>query len=513
MARSAGIYLGIDFVDLVLVETSKEKPRVIKSIRNMLYVDAETPPATQEDKLALIAKAIEKTLQTPAIKINSLNFSIPQDESIIRRFKMQYLPIEERTNAVKFEAQKYLPFKIDDTISDFYIVEESKDTKAMDALFVAVNKQTMERYKGLFKELKVKLNIIDIMPMALLRFLSACKKIKEGRSQLVVYVEKDARGSIIITQNNNPYLVREVGLSASRETFFENILNNLRLSVDYFKRETKEIGVEKILLCGEGHLSELETFLKENIAATEIEIFELNDEMGGLNDLSKKQIVAIGLAMASFEKPRPKINLTSQFPQLDISKIVIEYKPLLIESGVIVLIFILLQILLSVNLGGAKRNLVNIKSQRPAIKDIDADIPLDVLTNAEKGVKSRLEFFKNLVGENRLFLTRKLNYLGRLLPEGAWIESFQFSDEVDRSRGLKIEGMIYSAEKNETAIANKILTDMKQAQDFSFGFDEIKIGGLRKTSAYDKEVLAFSIECSGKPISSPEAIAKRTVPE
>ena len=496
-----GIYFGVDFIDLVILGGSKEKPRVIKSARAPIY--AEPSDAGHKDKMALFPPAIKKAFEMSGIKEKAVNFGLPQDEVIVRRFRMPYLPDAERLNAVRFEAQKYLPFKLDNTISDFCVTKEFKPQKSMDVLFVAANKQVMTKYENLFKESKIGLKIIDTISIALLRILSVCNKIKEGKTTVVVYAEKNSRGSIIIIKEGNIYLVRELGTLTSKDTFLENILNNIRVSIDYYKRETKEVGVDNILICGDIGLKELEMYLRENILSTQIETFSLKDQIDGLSEISKKQMVAIGLAMASLEKPSPRINLVASEPKGAVAKGLMQYKPLVIEGVACFLVLVLLQVFMSANLERHQRKKAQLKAKRMTIASVvSPDVSHVQLSAIEDENKLKLEFFKNFVTENRLFLTKKLNSLGRLLPKDGWIKTFQFTDELNKARRLDIKGIIYSQDKNEAILANKMLVDMKALRDFYFGFKDIKLSSLRREAFYTQEVLAFSVDCVGQPLDS-----------
>lgn len=501
MPNSAGLYLGFDFVDLVILSDGKGIPKIVKNVRTFLNEDVA--PASPRDKAQALAAAIKKALDSAKVVTGPVSFSLPQEEVMIRHFRMPYLPEQERPNGVKFEAQRYLPFKIEETISDFYITEESKQERAMDAFFVAVNKDAMNRNVSLLKEAGAKVNIIDISSIALLRILSYCKKLKTDQAVVVVYVEKNIRGSIIIAKDRGVYLSREVNPSASKAVFFENILNNIKLSVDYYKRETKEVLVSEVLLCGDGELAELKIYLKENIETMPLEIAELAAEIEGLNDLSRRQLIALGLAMASFEKPRPRINLLGEKAGGASPADIKEYKPLIIEAVAVFLILAFLHFLGSLSLNAEKKKILALKTEKMGIlRNVNPDSSEEELLNLETTVQGQAAFMKNLTGENRLYVTKKLNILGRLIPDGAWVESFDFSDEVGEKRTLVIAGMIYSDQQNEAEKADKMLADMKASEDFRWGFEDIKLSSLTKTSVDGKDVLSFLIECSSKPLRS-----------
>jgi Tfp pilus assembly PilM family ATPase len=501
MPNSAGLYLGYDFVDLIIMGETKGVPRILKTARTFLYEDI--PPDAPKDRTKALAVAVKKALDSIKIPVGSVNFSLPQEEVMIRHFRMPYLPESERSSGVKFEAQRYLPFKIEETISDFYITGESKQERSLDIFFAAVNKDAMNKSVSLLAETGAKANIIDIASIALLRLLSYCRKLKTDQTIVVVYVEKNIRGSVIIVKEKSVYLSREVNPSASKAVFFENILNNIKLSVDYYKRETKEVIVSEILLCGDGELSELKIYLKENIETVPLDIAEITAEIEGLNDLSRKQLIAIGLAMASLEKPRPKINLLGTAPKGASKADLKEYKPVIIEGAALFVILAMLQFLGGLGVSAERKKLDALKTRKAGIlKNINPDTPQEQLLGKEGDLQRQVAFMRELVGENRLYVTKKLNALGGLLPDGAWVESFAFDDELGRERRFSVKGMIYSAEQNEGQKADKMLADMKASADFREGFEDVTLSSFTKTSVDGRDVMSFVIECNSKPLNS-----------
>ncbi|MEI8176468.1 MAG: pilus assembly protein PilM, partial [Candidatus Omnitrophota bacterium] len=496
MSRSAGIYIGADFVDLAVVEHLKERTKVVASVRVPIAEEAGTPE--NADKLSRIIPAIKKAVELSGQKLARVNFAVPQNEVIIRRFIMPIIPVEERAGAVRFEAQRYLPFKLDDTLSAFYVAAESKTAKNMEVVFVAVNRQVVTNYSNILGKAHLGIQIMDIVPVALLRVFSSVAGVIGEKSKAIVYIEKGMRGSIIIVKEREIYLVREVAVAPSPEAFHANILNNLRLSIDYFKRETKEVDINTILVCADEGTVELEAFLADNIALAQIERFSPEQGIDGLNELSRKQSIAIGIAMGAFERPVPKVNLAGELPSSLIKKSIKEYKPLIIEGIALILGIAVLQIVANVNLSLAQKKVEDLRMEKASmVGGISPESTQEELRALESRLSSQISFLKNLAGENRFFLTKKLSVLGAFFPEGAWIESCQFADEIDKERSFTLKGLVYSPAQNEPTIANKILVDMKASPVFTNGLKEIKLGSLERFSAYDKNLLQFSIECTG----------------
>jgi len=344
---------------------------------------------------------------------------------------------------------------------------------------------------------------LDVIPVALLRIMGKSNILPADKTRVVIYLEKDMRGSVIIVKERDVYLVREIGASASKDTFLNSILNNLRLSIDYFKRETKEVEVSDIIICTDSKVSELESFLKENITSAKIETFNITDEIEGISELGKKQTIATGLAMGSFEKQGPKVNLSDQMPGRVVNFGFNEYKPLAIEGVAVILLLALINIIGNVSLTSANKKVNEIKTQKASmVKGVGSESTGEELLNLESKLIAQFNFLGNIVGEKKVLLTNKLNILSAIMPEGAWVESLNFKDEIDKERSCAVIGVIYSQGKNETEIANKIVADMKASREFSSGFNDIKLESVGRTIAYDKDVLSFTILCSGPAVSS-----------
>ncbi|MBI4335567.1 MAG: pilus assembly protein PilM, partial [Candidatus Omnitrophica bacterium] len=433
MSNVFGLYAGIDFVDLVVMGGQKERLKIIKSVRTFLYDEAAPPE--EKDKAGYLPAAVKKAVSSAALRVGPVNFCLPQNEIMVRHFKMPYLPEAERQHAVRFEAQKYIPFKADDTISDFYIMEESPQDRFMVAFFAAVNKAVVEKSMSALTGSGLRLHIADIIPLTLLRLLAYCKKLDAEESTVVIYAERDQRATVIIAKDEAVYLAREVSPSASRTAFYENVLNNIKLSVDYYKRETKEVVLKRILICGEADALNLQAYLKENIETTPVEIFSFDNEIEGLSDLSRKQLIAIGLAMASFEKPGPKINLINPAMAAGSLTRVEQYRPVIIEGVAFFIVLMMLQFAGNYLLTQVKKKANEAKTEKAgSAAGITQEVSQDALLAMEGRMLSNAEFLRDIVGEKRLYLIKKLNCLGKFFPEGAWIESLEFTDDIDRSR-------------------------------------------------------------------------------
>jgi len=137
MASTTGIYIGTDNIDVVSLTGTFQHPRLSSFAR------AKLPnPAAWRSQVRVEGQALQETGSIPAESaeqsviaciqnlMGRLGFpqgsqamaGLPSESVVIRYFQMPAIPPHERKMAIAFEAKKYLPFKLEDIVSDFYPV-------------------------------------------------------------------------------------------------------------------------------------------------------------------------------------------------------------------------------------------------------------------------------------------------------------------------------------------------------------------------------------------------------
>jgi len=164
--NSVGIYFGIK--DINLIETKGKK--ILNNIRlpnpNLEIAGLEEKVPADLKLVALLKDA----LRSHNIEISEAAFCISGQDLVIRTFEIPQLPKDELSVAIKFEAKKYIPFKIDELDYDFQVMP-NKRNKTNLVLFVGIKKETLLSYTNISKQLNIKTLALEYSAFSIFRFL------------------------------------------------------------------------------------------------------------------------------------------------------------------------------------------------------------------------------------------------------------------------------------------------------------------------------------------------------
>jgi type IV pilus assembly protein PilM len=119
------------------------------------------------DSLRLV-DSIKEMIRKTGIKTKDAVISISGHSSaIIKRISLPEMSEEELSESIKFEAEQYVPFDIEDVNLDFQIIGPKEEPGQMDVILVAVKKEIINEYITVVKEAGLNPIIVDIDSFAL----------------------------------------------------------------------------------------------------------------------------------------------------------------------------------------------------------------------------------------------------------------------------------------------------------------------------------------------------------
>jgi len=124
------------------------------------YAEIRTPePETR-------AQAIEQMIEQNDFSDLVIS-SISGRSVIVRYITLRDMADEELANAVRLEADKYIPFEADQVVLDYYPVEKLPESKEIKVLLVAARRSTIDDHVSLLQSAGLQSMIIDIDTLAL----------------------------------------------------------------------------------------------------------------------------------------------------------------------------------------------------------------------------------------------------------------------------------------------------------------------------------------------------------
>lgn len=510
--RVVGLYVGTNSVDVVELGKTFRRPRLIEFARAEISPVKEAAAKKEET-----VRAIHKVFEKSDIKTKEVVTALPEDVVIIRYFQMGYLPKKEREQGVRFEARKYIPFKLEEVISDFQVVQLKGDAKQMGVVFAAAKKGSVNYHISLLQRVGLKATIIEPNPFSLMRIFHLAGEVKKGQTMAIVNIDIEG-ASISILKDNVLYLTRSVTLVSPPEeeatkTGFESLLSELHLSFDYYKRQYPKEPIGSLILCGEGNFEGWDELLIRELKMP-ARVGDLRKGIAGAekvpDNISPKLAVAAGLALRGLVAPIVRINLGLRKKEVVAPPVVVPTKEAIrkivfTEAPVVCLLLLVIYFGMFIRVVRFRNELKKVEATRPDIRlELAGKVtsPQELL-EAKKRLDMRLSVFQTFIDE-RVYWTEKLSELARFLPEGTWLDSILLEEKEEIKerkifRSLTLKGGAYSEDEvKEMELVDKLITNLRENEQFFMGFQELKVLSIQKGEREGFEVRNFELSCSGR---------------
>jgi hypothetical protein len=220
--------------------------------------------------------------------------------------------------------------------------------------------------------------------------------------------------------------------------------------------------------------------------------------------------VAIGLALRLFHRGIAEVNLIREHREHKAAKApvaareVFQFTPAVRKAAVRAasLSCIGLLIVFFVSYRGIieeKQKLEQVISARPEISLPIGSFSYERIQQVQLELEQKLRAL-DLIIDQRVFWTDKLNEIPRLIPEGVWLTNLSFNDEFSQNSGIQrrltIRGSAYHRNPvQEIAIVTRFAADLKQSQKFARGFAEIQLESMDSAQIQGKPIKNFTIIC------------------
>lgn len=205
---------------------------------------------------------------------------------IIKRVALPQMTEEELSESIKFEAEQYIPFDIEDVNLDFQIIGLREDQDQMDVMIVAVKKEKINEYTSVVQEAGLNPVIVDVDAFALENLYEINYDIREDehialvnvgssginmniiKGGISVFTRDSSVGSSLHTealqksfvvsfddaerlkQGETVEGVSPDEVSSVMTSSSEDIITEISRSFDYFRGATRQEEINEIILSG-----------------------------------------------------------------------------------------------------------------------------------------------------------------------------------------------------------------------------------------------------------------------
>jgi type IV pilus assembly protein PilM len=210
-----------------------------------------------------VAAALRTGLRAAGVRGGRAVVGMGGRTALVRTFLLPPMPVDELKNAVKWEAERHLPLRIDAAVLDAQVVREATEDgqRRIEVLMAAVPERDALAYYQVAHDAGLDVAALEVSALALSRSLA-----DPGTLTAAVDIAADAT-EIVIAHGDLPPVCRSLPIGADRlgarsaageasdespTPGWQDLLEGLTSSIDYFHALGRRDRVERVVLTGEG---------------------------------------------------------------------------------------------------------------------------------------------------------------------------------------------------------------------------------------------------------------------
>lgn len=514
MSSSVGLYLGTGSVDLVQLTGSFGHPRLVRW--------ASSAAGDYASEEAMVG-SLRTLLSREGLDSSRVHVAVASEAVVIRYFQMPTIPPHERKSAISFEAKKYLPFKLEELLTDFQVVLHRADPALMRVMFFGIKRNSLQTILSSLKAVNLVPLSVEVAPLSLLRLLRQTGQLSAAQVAALLLLERDS-ATISVTRGDLIYLSRNVAVVGPDESseqkgpegeegpspaLWEALTSETRVSIDYYRRRfLGEPAVGKVILYGKElhrkRMAELSSALD-----LPVEVGDPYAQMTVSRDLPTRLAVAAGLALRGLEKREGQANLLPSEYRRDLEGLL---KPVILELASVLLLLGLGYGLTLSDLNGWRQRILDLKDAQARSSLFRPGISLSDLQTSLENQTGRIRFLEKL-SEGRREHVVLLSSLARLLPPEAWLQYARLEDTLqrkvreqtdslpmERRHLLQLKGGSFMADRDkELEGIHRFFSALRADPAFQAAFPEFHVDSLQKGLYQEEEVTEFQFTCASRP--------------
>ncbi len=194
--------------------------------------------------LSEVARTIKLLLNDSKIKSTQAVTCLPEEEVVSRLIRLPPLKESEIKDALRFEAETFVPYPLDQVSIDYEIIEQD-DAGRLTVYAIAAKNDLIKAYIKLFKEVGLELLALESPAVAMRR--AVVESVSKGIAMIVVDMGEKYSDMVSINRGNI-YFTR--AMSVGGESITRAISLNLGLDMASAEEYKKAYGMKEVELEG-----------------------------------------------------------------------------------------------------------------------------------------------------------------------------------------------------------------------------------------------------------------------
>ncbi len=180
-----------------------------------------------------IVEAIGQAIETAGIKAKNAATAVAGHSVIVKKISLPTMTRDELEESIRWEAEQYIPFDINEVNLDFQILDGGDAEGQMDVLLVAAKKELIDDYVSVITEAGLHPAVIDVAAFAVSNAFEANYDVNPDDVVALVNIGSQVVNINILTQGV-PAFTRDI--STGGNVYTEEIQKALSVSFDEAER-------------------------------------------------------------------------------------------------------------------------------------------------------------------------------------------------------------------------------------------------------------------------------------
>jgi type IV pilus assembly protein PilM len=180
-----------------------------------------------------IVDGIREAIDNAKIKTKQIAAAVSGHSVIVKKVNLPSMTPEELDEQIRWEAEQYIPFDVNEVNLDFQILDSSDGEGQMEVLLVAAKKDLIDDYVQVIQEAGLQPAVIDVASFAVENAFESNYDIHPGEVAALVNIGAQVV-NINIVQNGAPAFTRDITTAGNQYT--EEIQKALSISFDEAER-------------------------------------------------------------------------------------------------------------------------------------------------------------------------------------------------------------------------------------------------------------------------------------
>ncbi|MEZ4466076.1 MAG: type IV pilus assembly protein PilM [bacterium] len=241
MARrknALGLDIGSSSVKLVQLRESK------KGIELANFSMAPLPSEAIVDGALMNSPAVVDTIQSMVsaqkLKSREVAVSVSGHSVIIKKISLPAMTPEELSESIRWEAEQYIPFDINDVYLDYETLKERPEQGQMDVLLVAAKREIVDEYLSVVREAGLEPVVVDVDCLTIQNAFEVAYGYSLGETIVLIDVGASTLNINVLSGKATTF-TRDISMGGNQYT--EEIQK--QLGVSYDEAEAYKLGGEK----------------------------------------------------------------------------------------------------------------------------------------------------------------------------------------------------------------------------------------------------------------------------